>query len=111
MGAALLRLAPKDDGAVYLHGVNTADLQLASLRRAIAVLPQTPTIFTGSVRFNLDPASQGDNVMANDDVVQDLLRRVRLWEVISTLPKGLDSELSEEGCMLSAGEKQLLCLA
>lgn len=109
LAAVLLRLAPKDAGAVYLHGVNTEELQLATLRRAIAVLPQTPTLFAGTVRFNLDPI-HGDEVVPGD-VISNILCKVGLREVISNLPQGLYSEISQEGSMLSAGEKQLLCLA
>jgi len=83
--------------------------QLATLRRGLAVLPQMPTLFTGTVRFNVDPI--GGDRTGNNEAIVNVLKEVKLWEVVSNLPKGLDSELSDEGGLLSAGEKQLLCLA
>jgi ATP-binding cassette subfamily C (CFTR/MRP) protein 4 len=109
LAASLLRLAPNSSGAVHLHGVNTQELQLATLRRSLAVLPQLPTLFTGTIRSNVDPVC--GNGAKHSQAIIDILKDVGLLEVVSNLPNGLDSEISDDGGLISAGEKQLLCLA
>lgn len=108
LAAALFRLAPISGGTVYFNGISVHELRLTTLRRSLAVLPQTPTLFAGTVRFNLDPV--GRDVRARDKEMTDMLQEVGLLQVISSLPHGIDTELSDDA-NLSAGEKQLLCLA
>lgn len=109
LAAALFRLAPTSGGTVFLHGVDVRELRLNTLRRSLAVLPQTPTLFAGTVRFNIHPV--GGNSLAHDKEIKEMLEEVGLWQVIDNLPAGLDQEISDSGGLLSAGEKQLFCLA
>ena len=53
--AALMRLAEVDDGRILIDGIDTSKLGLKRLRSSIAVIPQDPVLFSGSVRTNLDP--------------------------------------------------------
>ena len=52
---ALWRLVEPAGGSVFLDGVNLASIELAQLRNAITCIPQDPVLFSGTVRFNLDP--------------------------------------------------------
>ena len=69
------------------------------------MIPQDPTIFSGTLRFNLDPLEK-----ASDDRMIDLLRTARLEDLLHKDPRGLDMPISENGTNLSSGEKQLICI-
>lgn len=86
--------------------MDTTKLTLAQLRRSISIIPQEPLIFTGSVRYNVDPFGEH-----SDDRLWEVLEEVQLKEVISHLPGLLDSHVSEGGSNFSHGQRQLVCLA
>ena len=74
-------------------------------RSKLAVIPQDPFLFSGTVRDNVDPQH-----LRSDVEVTNAVRQCRLMETISRLG-GLDGLIAEGGRMLSAGERQLVCLA
>jgi ABC-type multidrug transport system fused ATPase/permease subunit len=102
---ALFRLIEPEHGAIFVDGVNLASVPLPRLRRAIAIIPQDPTLFAGSIRGNLDRFST-----CSDEQLWTALRRVRLDGLIRTLPGQLDAPVAEHGHNLSQGQRQLLCL-
>ena len=71
----------------------------------LAVIPQDPVLFSGTVRQNLDPPDQH-----TDDEMWTVLNKCRMTEVVDRLG-GLDANVTERGRCFSVGEKQLLCLA
>lgn len=101
----LFRLLEPSSGRVLLDGVDTRQLQLAELRSQLAIIPQEPFLFSGTVRENLDP--QG---LHEDEALWQALEQCHLKEVIGSMG-GLDGELGEGGRSLSLGQRQLLCLA
>uniref|UniRef100_A0A384C6X0 ATP-binding cassette sub-family C member 10 n=2 Tax=Ursus maritimus TaxID=29073 RepID=A0A384C6X0_URSMA len=101
----LFRLLEPSSGRVLLDGVDTSQLELAELRSQLAVIPQEPFLFSGTVRENLDP--QG---LHQDGALWQALEQCHLSEVILSMG-GLDGELGEGGRSLSLGQRQLLCLA
>ncbi|XP_029417476.1 multidrug resistance-associated protein 7 isoform X2 [Nannospalax galili] len=101
----LFRLLEPTAGRVLLDGVDTSQLELAELRSQLAVIPQEPFLFSGTVRENLDP--QG---LHEDRALWQALDQCHLNEVIISVG-GLDGELGERGRNLSLGQRQLLCLA
>lgn len=54
----LYRLYPLTSGSIEIGGINTACIGLHRLRRAMAVIPQDPTLFVGTIRFNVDPNNE-----------------------------------------------------
>ena len=102
----LFRILELDSGRIEIGGVDIATLGLRRLRQAIAMLPQDPTLFIGSVRANLDPFGEVD-----DREILEALRRAQMEDVVKALPNGLDSEVGEGGSAFSVGQRQLLCLA
>jgi ABC-type multidrug transport system fused ATPase/permease subunit len=72
------RLVEIEHGTMTIDGVNTSDLPLDQLRDAITVIPQDPTLFAGSVRFNLDPMDKH-----SDEEMLSLLKRAGLEKILN----------------------------
>lgn len=102
---ALFRLS-YNDGSIIIDSRNTNELGLHDLRSKISIIPQEPVLFSGSMRYNLDPFEE-----YSDDKLWDALEEVKLKPVISELPGGLQSNISEGGTNFSVGQRQLVCLA
>lgn len=60
-----------------IDGLDISKLPLADVRRRITVIPQDPTMFTGTLRFNLDPAQ-----LVEDEGIKDLLKQAGLESVL-----------------------------
>ncbi|KAG2430855.1 hypothetical protein HXX76_009829 [Chlamydomonas incerta] len=104
----LFRMVELTHGSILLDGVDIAAVGLDALRRHLAVIPQDPVLFGGSLRSNLDPWGAHSS---NDAELWAVLRSVRLAGAVSALPGGLDAQVAAGGANLSAGQRQLLCLA
>ncbi|KAG9508804.1 Multidrug resistance-associated protein 4, partial [Fragariocoptes setiger] len=104
--AVLFRLT-EPEGNVRIDGIDTQTLGLKDVRKNISIIPQSPELFSGPVRRNLDPF----NDCSSDKELWDALQQVQLKSVIMELPGGLDSELNEGGSNFSVGQRQLICLA
>ncbi len=103
---ALFRMVEAESGAILIDGVDIATVPLQRLRRNLAIIPQDPTLFIGTVRSNLDRFDE-----ATDEQVWTALRRVRLDAFVRSLPNGLLSDVHEGGLNFSQGQRQLLCMA
>ncbi|KAJ1327578.1 ATP-binding cassette subfamily C (CFTR/MRP) member 1 [Microdochium nivale] len=129
---ALFRFLEAQSGSVYIDGLDISKIKLHDLRSRLAIIPQDPVLFSGTVRSNLDPF---DN--HTDAELLDCLARVHLISDNETLPSSgtetpvpggattpnslakkntnifrkLSSPISEGGLNLSQGQRQLLCLA
>ncbi|KAG0257233.1 hypothetical protein DFQ27_005247 [Actinomortierella ambigua] len=79
---------------------------LKHLRRHLAIIPQDPTLFAGTLRDKLDPLSE----MQDADLCQ-ALERAHLKDHIATLPGGLQHKVATSGENFSVGQRSLLCLA
>lgn len=78
-----------------------------SFRRSrLAIIPQDPFLFSGTVRDNLDPTGRH-----TDGELWASLERCHLSGIVSKWPQGLSADVLERGRIFSAGQKQLLCLA
>nr|QST14991.1 ABCC10 protein [Diaphanosoma celebensis] len=101
----LFRLVDACSGDVLIDDISLRDVELERLRSRIAIIPQVPFIFSGSVRDNLDPTGR-----FTDHQLWKALGRCHLSESVSQWG-GLETNVLERGSLLSAGQKQLLCLA
>lgn len=79
-------------------------LDLDELRKRITVIPQDPTMFNGTLKFNLDPLGN-----ANNREIIDLLRKAQLDSLLEGA-NPLDKMITEGGANMSSGEKQLICI-
>nr|XP_018902692.1 PREDICTED: multidrug resistance-associated protein 7 [Bemisia tabaci] len=101
---ALFRMVELTSGKIVIDAVNIAKLSLKQLRSQLAIIPQNPFIFSGSIRENIDPLTEHQ-----DSEIWTALQRCCLHNTVKRLG-GLSVELGENGVTLSAGQKQLLCL-
>uniref|UniRef100_G3MW09 Multidrug resistance-associated protein 4 n=1 Tax=Bos taurus TaxID=9913 RepID=G3MW09_BOVIN len=103
--AALFRLS-EPEGGIYIDGILTTHIGLHDLRKKLSVALQEPVLFTGTMRENLDPFNEH-----TDNELWNALEEVQLKESVEGLPAKMNTELAESGLNLSAGQKQLVCLA
>jgi ATP-binding cassette, subfamily C (CFTR/MRP), member 1 len=102
---ALCRIVEAYDGQILIDGVDISTLGLADLRDHITIIPQEPTLFEGTLRFNLDPIGK-----LTDLELLKMARKASLEDLINRDDKGLDQKIDDGGKNLSSGEKQLICI-
>jgi ATP-binding cassette, subfamily C (CFTR/MRP), member 4 len=104
---SLFRLLEAEDGSIHMDGVDIATVGLHRLRKRISVIPQAPTLFSGcTIRENLDLFG-----VHTDAEVEKAIEDSHLKDLVSSLPSGMHSLVSEGGSNFSVGQRQLLCLA
>jgi ATP-binding cassette, subfamily C (CFTR/MRP), member 1 len=99
----LLRLYEPTGGSIVIDGIDTSTLNLNALRESLVALPQDPMFLAGTVRYNLDPLSE-----ASDETVLAALDKTGIREAIEA-KGGLEADMNTD--WLSAGQRQLFCLA
>ena len=103
----LFRLVePEEGSSLKIDDITITDLKLNDLRQRISIIPQDPILFSGTIRFNMDPFSEH-----TDQEIWDALENAGLKTMVSELEKKLDSEVRANGENFSVGQRQLLCLA
>jgi len=102
----LFRFIELDGGTVTIDGCDIASVAKARLRRALAIIPQNPILFLGTLRANLDRFN-----VHTDEKIWSALAQVQLTAFVKALPNGLNNQVLEGGANFSEGQKQLFCLA
>lgn len=121
LALSFFRFVEASRGSIVIDGIDIKDLGTEDLRSNLTIIPQDPTLFSGSLRSNMDPFDQ-----FTDDDIFTALRRVRLLpsedlnsiasdstldEVNANVFKDLQTAVTEGGKNFSQGQRQLLCLA
>ncbi|KAF5850404.1 hypothetical protein GGP41_002612 [Bipolaris sorokiniana] len=109
--SALFRLQELSGGSIIVDGVDIAKIGLHDLRSKLAIIPQDPTLFKGTIRSNLDPFHEHSDL--------ELWSALRQADLVSTEQAmddhsgriHLDSVVEEEGLNFSLGQRQLMALA
>lgn len=103
----LLRFYDPDSGRITLDGTDIATLQVQSLRRQFGYVPQRPLLFNGTIAQNIAFG------MADPDpaAVERAARLAQAWDFIHALPRGLATEIGDNGIRLSGGQQQRIALA
>lgn len=110
--AAFFRLVEHSHGCIIIDSVNISHLSLHLLRDNLCVIPQEPVLFSGSLRFNLDPRN-----MYDDATIWSVLQKVGMRDLLLSREASgsglLDKPICEfsSGGGFSNGQKQLLCIA
>ena len=105
--ALVSRLYDPDEGAVRIGGQDLRDVTLDSLHDAVGVVTQDAHMFHDTIRANLSYARPE----ATEAELIAACRAAQIWELIATLPDGLDTVVGDRGYRLSGGEKQRLAIA
>ncbi|XP_069950148.1 ATP-binding cassette sub-family C member 4-like isoform X3 [Cherax quadricarinatus] len=105
MLTSLFRLT-EPTGVIRIDSINIRELGLHDVRGNISIIPQDPTLFSGTMRKNLDPFT-----LYTDEELWKALEEVQLKDAVSDLEGGLEAQMSEGGSNLSVGQRQLVCLA
>ena len=105
---ALFRLVDQSaiNGSIFIDGIDIGRLSLDHLRSRLSVIPQVPILFCGTLRYNIDPFQQ-----FSDEECLAALEAVQLMHLVRSHPDGLNLLVAESGTNLSAGERQLICVA
>ncbi|KAH0538545.1 hypothetical protein FGG08_004878 [Glutinoglossum americanum] len=119
---AIFRFLEARSGSIAIDGIDISKIKLHDLRSRLAIIPQDPELFTGTVRSNLDPFGQ-----STPGELKEALRRVHLVQspesrddhaaergnddANANIFENLSAPISEGGLNLSQGQRQLLCLA
>lgn len=124
---ALFRFINSREGTILIDGIDVSKIKLHDLRSRLAIIPQDPVLFSGTIRSNLDPFDR-----YTDSELRDALERVHLvsgtggtatpavasssaaaaaTDTNTNIFNSLSSTISEGGLSLSQGQRQLLCLA
>eukprot|EP01071_Lankesteria_metandrocarpae_P009506 Lankesteria_metandrocarpae@DN5209_c0_g1_i6.p1 len=109
--AAVTRIVEIEEGKILFYGRNTAAVPLEELRKRLTVVQQDPVLFSGSLRFNMDPTDAH-----SDAELMDALATVGLLEVVQQRAAHcgghcVDMDVAEAGSNFSVGQRQLICLA
>ncbi|KAF9360492.1 hypothetical protein BGX34_007744 [Mortierella sp. NVP85] len=96
----------EDGGSIWIDGVDISTVGLTYLRQHLAIIPQEPTLFVGTIRENLDPFDE-----LQDAELWEALERAHLKEFVTSLGGGLSFKVSQNGDNFSVGQRSLICLA
>ena len=103
----LLRFHDPEHGHIDIDGTDIRTVDPAQLRGAIALVPQSPTIFAASAADNI----RYGRLEASDEEVDIAARAAEAHDFIRALPEGFDEQLGERGARLSGGQQQRIAIA
>jgi ATP-binding cassette subfamily B protein len=101
------RLYDPQEGTIRIGGHDLRDLTLDSLHDAVGVVTQDAHMFHDTIRANLGYARPS----ATEDELIEACRAAQIWDLVASLPDGLDTVVGDRGYRLSGGEKQRLAIA
>ncbi|KII86803.1 hypothetical protein PLICRDRAFT_43464 [Plicaturopsis crispa FD-325 SS-3] len=98
-------------GQVYLDEERITDLNIQEYRKQLALVSQEPTLYSGTIRFNIllgavKPASE-----VSQEEIEDACRNANILDFIQSLPDGFDTDVGGKGSQLSGGQKQRIAIA
>ena len=107
LSALIPRFWDVTEGRITLDGVDVRQIALGALRGAIGIVPQEPTLFSGTVHENVAFA----HPTATDEAIRAAARAAHATEFIERLPLGYETRVGERGVKLSGGQRQRLAIA
>ncbi len=103
----LFRFYEPQSGCILIDGQNIRDVQQASLRAEIGMVPQDTVLFNDTIGYNI----RYGRWEATDEEVIEAARLAQIDSFIRSLPQGYESQVGERGLKLSGGEKQRVAIA
>ncbi|GAB2209738.1 hypothetical protein Droror1_Dr00026961 [Drosera rotundifolia] len=101
----LFRLVEPVEGKILIDCLDISTIGLHDLRSHLGIIPQDPTLFSGSIRYNLDPLCEH-----TDKELWEVLDNCQLGEAVRLKECGLESFVVQDGSNWSMGQRQLFCL-
>lgn len=109
-------------GSITIDGSALPDLNPRLYRRIVALVPQEPALFDGSIRENIafgiyhpehdEMAPQEElSTRVPDATIEEALRSANAWDFVSSLPEGLNTDVGSNGSQLSGGQRQRIAIA
>lgn len=98
-------------GRVLLDGVDIASLNIQEYRKNIALVSQEPTLYAGTIRFNVLLGATKPESEVTQEEIEQACRDANILDFIQSLPQGFDTEVGGKGSQLSGGQKQRIAIA
>ncbi|THH26451.1 hypothetical protein EUX98_g7736 [Antrodiella citrinella] len=98
-------------GSVYIDDHPVTDLNVTEYRKHIALVSQEPTLYSGTVRFNISLGATKPASEVTQTEIEDACRNANILDFINSLPNGFDTEVGGKGSQLSGGQKQRIAIA
>ncbi|KAF8149154.1 P-loop containing nucleoside triphosphate hydrolase protein [Crassisporium funariophilum] len=98
-------------GEIYLDGERITDLNVQEYRKQLALVSQEPTLYAGTVRFNILLGAIKPESEVTQDEIENACRDANILDFIQGLPQGFDTEVGGKGSQLSGGQKQRIAIA
>ncbi|XP_006462775.1 hypothetical protein AGABI2DRAFT_207384 [Agaricus bisporus var. bisporus H97] len=98
-------------GEIYLDGQKVSELNIQSYRKQIALVSQEPTLYAGTVRFNILLGAVKPAEEVTQEEIEQACRDANILDFIQSLPDGFDTEVGGKGSQLSGGQKQRIAIA
>jgi subfamily B ATP-binding cassette protein MsbA len=111
VASLLPRFWDVSSGRITFDGVDIRDLSLSDLRGAIGIVPQEPTLFSGTIRENIAYAALGGASPPSEESIRAAAKAAHAVEFIERLPDGFDTRVGERGVKLSGGQRQRIAIA
>jgi ABC-type transport system involved in Fe-S cluster assembly fused permease/ATPase subunit len=103
----LFRFMSLNSGSILVDGQDIANVQMASLRKRIGVIPQDTVMFNDTVAYNIEYGKLG----ATQEEIEHVARQASMHDAVLRLEKGYETNVGERGLKLSGGEKQRVAIA
>lgn len=107
LASLLYRLYEVDSDHIFIDGVDVNEFSLLSLRQQFSVVSQNVALFDDTIRNNI---GYGQQTYTDEEIIS-ALEKAHAMEFITSLPKGLDTRIGENGFKLSGGQRQRLAIA
>lgn len=104
----LERFYEVDSGAVFIGGVSVEELRDDDVRQLFSVVSQEPTLYTGSIQYNVALGIKDD---LSPEKLDQVLKQAHLSDFVASLPDGINTEVGSRGTALSGGQKQRVAIA
>ncbi|KAG8907884.1 GTPase-activating protein [Tulasnella sp. 403] len=98
-------------GRIMLDGVDISTLNIQEYRKQLALVSQEPTLYAGSIRFNVLLGATKPREEVTQEELEQACRDANILEFIESLPNGFETEVGGKGSQLSGGQKQRIAIA
>lgn len=107
LASLLLRYYDPQDGSILFDGIDSRQIDLAYLRKHIAIVPQEVMLFADTIKENI----RFGRPEATDSELIEAAKAANAWDFIQSFPEGLETQVGDRGIQLSGGQKQRIAIA